>query len=383
MKLLQRFVLTIALLTNSATLFSQIFVNGIQYNITSSNTVEVTHSKRGYNYEGHIVIPRSIYYEGKTYNVTAIGDGVFSYRPITGITLPEGLERIGEYSFANTSIPSIVIPNSVTSLGENAFESSDITSLTIGTGLTTISKYAFAGCWLEEIIIPDNITIIEDYAFLACWFAKKIVLGNNVTHIGEDAFCKCAEVTELFIPNSVKEIGHGAICAIPTLKKLEIDCDTIKDWFHDGFELFFTDLIIGENVEVISPGAFMMCHTIERLTFSKDVREIGEEAFRYCQHMTDIYSNIPAEFLFEISKSVFESVDKERCNLHIPSNSKTKYSSTKYWNEFFNILHPGETGIDCIESKANKYNIYNIKGEQVNNPDKGVYIIDGKKQYIK
>ena len=383
MKLLQRIVLAIVFLTNSTSLFSQIFVNGIQYNITSSNTVEVTHSKRGYPYEGHMAIPQSIYYEGKTYNVTAIGDGVFNYSPITGITLPEGLERIGEYSFANTSIQSIVIPNSVTSLGENAFELSDITSLTIGTGLTTISQYAFAGCHLEEIIIPDNITIIEDYAFLACWFAKKIAIGNNVTHIGNDAFCKCTEVTELFIPNSVKEIGHGAFCAIPELKKIEIDCDTIKDWFGDGFELFFTDLIIGEKVEAISPGAFANCLAIERLTISRNVREIGKDAFYGCEYMTDIYSNIPAEFLFEISQSVFNNVNKETCNLHVPANSKTKYSSTKYWNEFFNILHPGETGIDCIEGDANKYKIYNLKGEHVNHPGTGVYIIDGKKQYIK
>ena len=379
MRHLLRIILTMALLTNSTTLFSQIFVNGIQYNITSSNTVEVTFSKRGTPYEGHMVIPRSIYYEGRTYI------DYLEYKiKHPNIATTEGLERIGEYSFANTSIPSIVIPNSVTSLGENAFESSDIKSLTIGTGLTTISKYAFAGCWLEEIIIPDNITIIEDYAFLACWFAKKIVLGNNVTHIGEDAFCKCAEVTELFIPNSVKEIGHGAICAIPTLKKLEIDCDTIKDWFHDGFELSFTDLIIGENVEVISPGAFMMCHTIERLTISKDVREIGEDAFRYCQYMTDIYSNIPAEFLFEISKSVFDAADKEKCNLHVPYNSKTKYNTTKYWNEFFNILNPGEMSIECVKSETDKNNIYNLKGELINQPkEKGVYIIDGKKQFIK
>lgn len=383
MKLLQRFVLTIALLTNSVTLFSQIFVNGIQYNITSSNTVEVTHPKRGYNYEGHIVIPRSIYYEGRTYNVTAIGDGVFNYCPITGITLPEGLERIGELSFANTSIQSIVIPNSVTSLGESAFESSDIKSLTIGTGLTTISKYAFAGSSLEEIIIPDNITIIEDFAFLACWFANKIVIGNNVTHIGEYAFCKCAEVAEIFIPNSVKEIGHGAICAIPELKKVEIDCDTIKDWFSDGFELFFTDLIIGENVEVISPSAFMVCTTIERLTISKNVREIGEEAFINCEYMADIYSNIPAEFLFEISQSVFEYVNKETCNLHVPHNSKTKYRTTKYWNEFFYILNPGEMSIESVKSEAEKNNIYNLKGERINQLKNGVYIIDGKKQFIK
>lgn len=383
MKLLQQVVLTIALLTNSTCLFSQIFVNGIQYNITSSNTVEVTSSKRGYPYEGHMAIPQSIYYEGKTYKVTAIGDAVFNYGKITGITLPEGLERIGEFSFANTSIKSIVIPNSVTSLGKSAFESSDITSLTIGTGLTTISEHAFAGCQLKEIIIPDNITIIEDYAFLACWFAEKIVIGNNVTHIGEYAFCKCTEVTEVRIPNSVKEIGYGAICAIPKLKKLEIDCDTIKDWFSDGFELYFTDLIIGDNVEVISPYAFMNCQLIERLTISRNVRKIGEGAFNSCQYMTDIYSHIPAEFLFEIDKSVFEYVDKEKCNLHVPYNSKTKYRSTKHWNEFLNILNPGETAVKDIKSEACKNNIHNLKGERVDKPSKGVYIIDGKKRLIK
>ena len=329
-----------------------------------------------------MAIPQSIYYEGKTYKVTAIGDAVFNYGQITGITLPEGLERIGEYSFANTSIQSIVIPNSVTSLGKSAFESSNITSLTIGTGLTTISEHAFAGCRLKEIIIPDNITIIEDYAFLACWFAEKIVIGNNVTHIGESAFCKCTEVTKIHIPNSVKEIGLYAFQAIPKLKSLEIDCDTIKDWFSYP-ELFFKDVIICENVDVISTGAFSLCETIERLTISRNVRKIEKEAFCQCWNMTDIYSHIPAEFLFEIDKSVFEYVDKEKCNLHVPANSKTKYSSTKYWNEFFNILHPGETGIDCIEGDANKYKIYNLKGEHVNHPGTGVYIIDGKKQYIK
>ena len=92
-------------------------------------------------------------------------------------------------------------------------------------------------------------------------------------------------------------------------------------------------MIIGENVEVISPSAFMGCTTIERLTISKNVRKIGEEAFMNCEYMADIYSNIPAEFLFEISQSVFEYVNKETCNLHVPHNSKTKYRTTKYWNE--------------------------------------------------
>ena len=50
---------------------------------------------------------------------------------------------------------------------------------------------------------------------------------------------------------------------------------------------------------------------------------------------------------------------------------------------FFNILNPGEMSIECVKSETDKNNIYNLKGERINQPKKGVYIVDGKKQFIK
>ena len=79
-------------------------VDGIYYNI-SSDEVEVTFMGRRYSsysneYSGSVVIPNSITYNGKTYNVTSIEASAFRNCD---------------------SLTSITIPNSVTSIGRDAF----------------------------------------------------------------------------------------------------------------------------------------------------------------------------------------------------------------------------------------------------------------------
>ena len=367
---------------NCAIVFSSpITINGISYNTISSNTAEVTRpEKRGQEYEGYITIPSSIVHNGNSYRITAIGDYAFNYAGITGISLPEGIERIGKSAFNNNSLTNVIIPNSVKFIEESAFEGCGITNLIIGSGVNSIDKYAFAGNPIKEIIIPDNVTNIGEGAFLYNWLAEKIVLGKNVEYIGKDAFCKCAEVTELYIPNSVKDIGRYAFQAMNKLTKFEIDCDTIKNWFNYP-ELYFTDLIIGENVEEISSEAFYMCENIERLTISKNVRKIDEYAFYGCWKITDIYSHILAENLFEISNTVFE-FEKTYCTLHIPFGSKRTYANTPCWDEFFNINEDEDTGIDKLHKKTNDTSIYDLAGKKTVPTRCGIYIVNGKKRLV-
>ena len=80
-------------------------VDGIWYDfIGSTKTATVTfrgskHSDYENEYQGNIVIPSSVIYNGATYRVTSIADLAFAGCP---------------------SLISIIIPSSITSIGSNA-----------------------------------------------------------------------------------------------------------------------------------------------------------------------------------------------------------------------------------------------------------------------
>ena len=117
-------------------------VGGIYYNITSASqmTVEVTYEsrERGWSeyyyrckYQGDIVIPENVSWNGSTYTVTRIGDHAFAtnnsssfsmyFNNLKSITMPETIQSIGELAFwACHGLTVVRIPASVTSIENNA-----------------------------------------------------------------------------------------------------------------------------------------------------------------------------------------------------------------------------------------------------------------------
>ena len=142
-------------------------VNGIYYAITGSNTVEVTYKDTNFNsYSGNVTIPKTVTYDGKTYNVTAIGKSAF--RESSGLT-------------------SVVIPVSVIEIDNDAF-------------------YYCSG--LTSVVIPSKVTTIGDYVFYGCTNMTNVTLGSSVSSIGFQAFRVCPallSVTSLAtIPPTIK-----------------------------------------------------------------------------------------------------------------------------------------------------------------------------------
>ena len=68
-------------------------------------------------YKGEVNIPATVTDGSTTYTVIGIGDSAFYGAPITGITLPEGLEYIESAAFGGSSLTEITIPASVTRIG--------------------------------------------------------------------------------------------------------------------------------------------------------------------------------------------------------------------------------------------------------------------------
>ena len=134
MKTIKQLLLTVAVLLCSVALSAHDFeVDGIYYNITSTENlmVEVTckgtyHYDYPNEYNGEVVIPEKVNYNGKVYSVT----------------------RIGANAFDNcSSLTSVIIPNSVTSIGANAFQyCSGLTNITIPNSVTSIGAGAFIHC---------------------------------------------------------------------------------------------------------------------------------------------------------------------------------------------------------------------------------------------
>lgn len=112
--LISRFVLVLALLSTFFTSMAYDFeVDGIYYNKTSNNTVEVTYKDKNYStYQGSVTIPSTVLNDNKVYHVTSIGDSAF-YEIFYGSPLEEECD----YS----ALSKVILPESISLIGRDAF----------------------------------------------------------------------------------------------------------------------------------------------------------------------------------------------------------------------------------------------------------------------
>ena len=126
----QLFVAIVALLCSVVASAHDFEVDGIFYNVIDDTklTVEVSYYKDDYggyheSYEGSVVIPSTVNYNGRNFSVTSIGDSTFyKCSGLTSVEIPNSVTSIGERAFYGCKgLTSIEIPNSVTSIGYSAF----------------------------------------------------------------------------------------------------------------------------------------------------------------------------------------------------------------------------------------------------------------------
>jgi hypothetical protein len=117
------------------------------------------------------------------------------------------------------------------------------------------------------------------------------------------------------------------------------------------------------------------------------IKKIDHSAFSECEGLTDFYCY--AESVPTTDYEAFLWSNYTNATLHVPSASITAYKIQSPWNRFKSIValtdnDPQPNSINVVNNDSFKTNVYyDLSGQKLQTPTKGINIMNGKKYIIK
>lgn len=337
-------------------------IDGIYYElITKIGEAKVIKKPTYLNdYKGNVVIPESVSYNGKQYNVSSIESYAFASSYVTSIVIPQSVTNIGECAFRECQgLTTVNIPNGVKSIGREAFLHCSITSITIPRNVESIGQFPFVFCdYLQSIKVEsDNKyydsrencnAIIEKSSNTLISGCMNTIIPNSIKKIGILAFQGCSGLKSITIPSSVKIIEDNAFdeCVLESITLSE-GLNTIGKCVFRGSKI--TTIVIPNSVTSIGDAAFGNCDNLTTINIGENVKKIGSCTFSNCKEITDVYcyaKSVPANVGLSVNSAVYgkslsDAFDGSLINyatLHVPSSSLNLYMSKQPWKNFGNIV---------------------------------------------
>lgn len=382
-------VLLLALMMSTAAIAEEVYdfdVDGIYYKILENgNEVSVTYKTYYYSshtdhyesdYTGDVVIPATVTFNGKTFQVTEIGDHAFYQRgSVTSVTIPSSITAIGYDAFwyctgltrvnitdiaawcnmtcrsnplhyahhlylNGTEVTDLVIPEGVTAIRYGAFLfCTELTSVTIGNAVTTIGDNAFEGCTgLTSVSIGNSVTEIGQVAFEGCTSLVNLTLGNALKTIGTSAFENCTSLPSLEIPNTVTNIGYNVFRGCVGLASAIIG-DSVTSIGGNAFYgcVGLTNIDIPNSVTKIGMNAFYGCSGLTSVNIGNSVTTISKDAFMNAPAIATVTCKATTPPAWD-DMSMFMTNVYNHAPLHVPSGSERAYMADSGWGQFLNII---------------------------------------------
>ncbi len=126
-----------------------------------------------------VAIPANIG-NNNEYAVTSIGNGAFSSKGLTSVTIPNSVTTISNGAFTKNKLKQLVLPNSVQSIGINSFSVNQLEQITFSTSLTNIPRFAFFANKLKSVNLPTNIANIDEQAFENNYITDITIQNPNI-----------------------------------------------------------------------------------------------------------------------------------------------------------------------------------------------------------
>ena len=157
-------------------------------------------------------------------NVTKIPDEAYKYEDkIINVLLPPSVVSIGNRAFVGTSLTAISLPDGLESVGEGAFmycQSLEKVSMT--NSVTHIGQEAFYGCsTLKEITLSATVEEMEENVFEEC-YGYAVSFPDDTSDLSLFEGSRLRGMTAITIPEGITEVSSLSGCH--SLKSVSLPC---------------------------------------------------------------------------------------------------------------------------------------------------------------
>lgn len=313
---------------------------------------------------------------------------------ITSVVFGDGVTSISNSAFQGCSnLATVTIGNSVESIGDNAFAETGLTSVEIPANVTSIGELAFANC--------DNLTSVT------CWSTTPPALGSSAFYTTKiyvpsvDVYKSADNWSSYYSDNNdnnhlfpiswevtTNQIAFGSFAGYWATfyysgANMQAPEDvTVYKATHSGSSLSLTEI----SDRIITAGKAVI---LKKATAGSITLSVAGDA------STDGYSG---NSLQGVNNATARETASEYKYYTLANGSKGlgfyKYTGatlaankayimtvTSNASEFLFSLDGETTGVNDVRSKKDdvRGDYYNLNGQKVPNPTKGLYIVNGKK----
>ena len=343
-------------------------------------------------------------YKGGNY---AICDFAFSRcTNLTSVTIPNSVTSIGSGAFFGCyGLTSVTIPNSVTSIGREAFNGcSGLTRVTIPNSVTSIENYAFIGCTgltsVTSLIPADELFAINSYVFnyvdkTTC--TLYVPYGAKETYAATEGWNEFVNIVELEKPITevtvtINQYGSATYCSEYALDFSEVE--GLKAYAATGYKsnsgvVTLTRVQTAEGGVGLflkgEPGEYVVPviestdeHSLNMLVGTLESTIVNGTDGEMTNYKYTVKSGTNTPMFYQFADNSTLSAGK--AYLQIP----TAWLPATAQKSVSIRFDDGETtDIDELKGKNGEVKtIYDLQGRVVENPTKGIYIVDGKKVFI-
>lgn len=179
-------------------------------------------------------------------SVKTIRQGAFCWcKRLRDATLNEGLETLGSKEnrqrqehwygiFEESGLQSVKLPSTLKVIEHSAFRGCKcLKKITLPKGLEQIGQTSFASSGLENVALPKSLRSIDQGAFFMCKALKAIALNEGLEMLDTDVAGENGKVRfgvfqdsaleSVKVPSTVKKIGASAFSRCKNLKRVKFE----------------------------------------------------------------------------------------------------------------------------------------------------------------